>query len=326
MYRLWGGYFDYRNWLFFDGRRQWPDPSMGSRLLTILLGLSAMIALLAAAGYRAGGWAVLRRAIPWLLALSLVLFMVSPPSGPLYEWVPVLKRVGFPWRIFIIADLALAMMLVLVLDAVPADRRKDRVLRIALGSAAAVMVFLELSGARNERRNLEYFYPAATVAQFHADLAAGLDTEEYVPAWVTLTRDQFLQATRNFPQIRMQEHVGQVQVLAWQPRRIRLHVDDSADTDVVIRQFYFAGWQAINTNTGGKLELSPTPGTGLLDIRLPKGRYDVSLSLEPLWQERVGESLSALTLLALIVFAWVSRKRAPIKHVTHRLDPAVAGD
>jgi hypothetical protein len=217
-------------------------------------------------------------------------------------------------------------MLVLVLDAVPADWRKDRALRIALGSAAAVMVFLELSGARNERRNLEYFYPAATIAQFHADLAAGLDTEEYVPAWVTLTRDQFLDATRNLPQIRMQERAGQVQVLAWQPRRIRLHVDDSADTDIVIKQFYFAGWRAFNTNTGGELKLSPTAGTGLLNVRLPKGRYDVALSLEPLWQERVGKGLSAVTLLGLIVLAWVSRKRAPIKHMTHRLDPAVAGD
>ena len=314
-HRLWNyEYFNYRNWLFLDGRNE-PSTRDASRVRNGLIGGTLMFALLSIVVYRAKGRQAWREIAPWLLALSLVWFIVTPLCIPLFEFIPLFKEVDFPFRIVMVADLAVATLFVVALHV--AWQRRDRVSQGLIGFAGAMLLgFLVLSGGRFAYNLRPYptllapFQTREVIEDHAAKLAAGWDSLEFfTPVWTKLSFEDFRSAVATIPRVEaVAGDAGEVRILRWAPRNIRLHLDLPKAAPVTVRQFYFPGWRARDLASGSKLAVSPSDPTGLVTIDAPAGHYDIELQLTPLWQERVGDGLSVLTLLALGGLVLIQRR------------------
>jgi hypothetical protein len=315
-HRLWTyEFFNYRNWLFLDGRDS-PVPRVATRVRNGLIYGTVMFALLSAVLYRAKGRQAWRDIAPWLLALAIVWFVVTPLSIPLFELVPLFKQVDFPFRIVIVADFAVAALFVVASQ--EAWQRRDRVSKVLVGLAgAAVLGSLVFSGGPFVYRlNRLYtllapYQKQEVIEQDAAKVAAGWDSLEFfMPVWTTLSFEDFRSAVTKIPRVEAgAQNAGEVRIQRWAPRNILLHVDLQRATPLTVRQFYFPTWRARNTATGGALDVSPSKPAGLVTIDAPAGRYDIELQLTPLWQERVGDGLSVLSLLALGGLVLIQRRR-----------------
>jgi hypothetical protein len=315
-HRLWNyEFFNYRNWLFLDGRPS-PVPRFAVRVRNGLIYGTVMFALLSAVVYRAKGWQAWRDIAPWLLALAIVWFVVTPLSIPLFELVPLFKQVDFPFRIVIVADFAVAALFVVALQ--EAWQRRDRVSQVLVGLAgSAVLGSLVLSGGpfhyhlNRFYRLLAPFQRQDVVEKHAAMLAAGWDSLEFfMPVWTTLSFEDFRIAVTKIPRVQVvAQNAGEVRIERWAPRDIQLHVDLQRATPLTVRQFYFPGWRARNMASGTELAVSPRNPTGLVTIEAPPGRYDIDLRLTPLWQERMGDGLSVVSLLVLGGLVLIQRRR-----------------
>ena len=314
--RLWNyDYFNYRNWLFLDGRNE-PSTRIATRVRNGLIGGTVMFALLCAVVYRAKRRRAWREVGPWLLALALVWFIVTPLSIPLFELVPLLKEVDFPFRMVIVADLAVATLVVVALHA--AWGRRDRVSQALLGLAGVTLLgFLVLSGGRFAYPLHPYptllapFQKHEVIEEHAAMLADGWDSLEFfMPVWTRMSVEDFRAAVKTIPRVAVATpNAGSARILRWAPRDIRLQVDLQQAAPIAVRQFYFPGWRARNGVTGTELPVSPSQPAGLVTIDAPAGHYEIELQLTPLWQERAGEGLSALGLLVLGGLVLVQRRR-----------------
>ena len=260
-----------------------------------------MFFLLLAVIYRAKGRQAWRETAPWLLGLALVWFIVTPLSIPLFENVRLLQEVDFPFRIVIVADLAVAAVFVLAVRA--AWQHRDRLSQGLIGFAAAILVaFLALSGkpfAYNLQPYFKLLKPFQTrqaIDEKAAMVAAGWDSLEFfMPVWTKIPLEDFRSAVTRIPRVAtVTPDAGTIEVRRWAPRNIGLHADLRRTTQITVRQFYFPTWRARNAATGGDLRVTPSDPTGLVVIEASAGRYDIVLRLEPLWQEQVGAVLSAL--------------------------------
>ena len=102
----------------------------------------------------------------------------------------------------------------------------------------------------------------------------------------------------------MDSAAGIAKVTGWAPRKIEIDVDLIHPADLLIRQFYFPGWQAwIDQSEETRIGVSPTQSTGFVKLSAPAGRYRIRMELTPLWPEIVGTLITAIGLLLLI--AWI---------------------
>jgi len=184
------------------------------------------------------------------------------------------------------------------LESVASDR--DRASFAYMGLAGTLLAILILSGGREALHKLDRYVHPPTLQRDAARLALGWDAEgEYMPRWVSDSGDGFIKMIASMG--RVNADVGKIEVLRWAPRDILLGVDLPRRTVLIVKQFYFPGWNAIDARTGERLSISPNPKTGLLTLNAPAGRYQLVLRLEPLWQERVGWALTIVTVLVSLV-------------------------
>lgn len=306
--RLWEEYYDYAKWLFLTGQDT-PDRAFGARIFIVLIVATSMCGLLSIVAYRARRALRGREAGFWLFSVVFVWFMVSPLSVPLWEYLPGLRKIQFPWRFCMLADLAVASMAVFSLEGIV--RHRDRVSRFCMGLAAVLFGLLALSGSRQAVGLLEPLMPGSIVERYNERIAAGFAAPEYIPVWATAAPDILIGTLRIAPEIEIAE-TGDVQIVQRRSREIHLQVQSEDSGVVTIKQFYFPGWRARDTDSGEDLRLSATEKTGLLSLDVPAGQRNILLSLHLLWEERLGLALSVATLIVLIGMAAIRAHRAVI--------------
>jgi hypothetical protein len=312
-HQLWNyEYFNYSNWLFLDGRPE-RYPSFGTRVFDLLLGTTVVALLLLVPAFKRDRLYWLRELSPWILGLAFVWFMVTPLSSPLWELSADLRKIQFPWRSIMVADLATAMLFVTAFEAAAARKR----LVPSLSVLAATMLFAVLllsgnfqhPGQPRYLKELAPFQKSAALDAFGAKLAAGYDALEFnMPVWVGESADEFRTTIASIPDVALSGE-GEARVVGWASRDILLRVQLDRDAILIVKQFYYPGWDARIVGTERSLKLAPSAKTGLVEVRAPKGSYDIRLRLEPLWPERAGKALSFVTLLGLLIMVAVSSWR-----------------
>jgi hypothetical protein len=307
-------YFDYRNWMFLDGRLE-PNDGLTKHIFAVLLATTGVFALLCGVLFRTQGRRALRALAPWLFGVAFVWLMVSPLSIPLWEAFPPLKKIQFPFRFVIVADLALAVTIVLAVGA--AAERRDRVSYLALAAATALLAVTgfigttRFFGIRPVQNLLEPLAAESVIENTAAQVAAGFDPIElFMPVWVGVSAGEFRDAIGAVPRARIEPaEDGDAQVARWRPRDIVVDVETSTDTVLAVKQFYFPGWRATDESSDEELPVSPSEPLGLLLVEVPRGEHSIALRLEPLWQERAGYAVSALALAILLAMVYIDRRR-----------------
>jgi hypothetical protein len=242
-----------------------------------------------------------REALVPLLALCLVSgILMLRPSAPLWNVVPYLKFVQFPWRWLSIFNLGVVFAVV----AAPPPKRLPHAWK-----ALAICLWLLLGSV------ILYLPPwgATDIPDFIVRVESGSETEnlnEFLP--ITADSDQlgpgFPPAT--VAQGEEPEEGVRISVVAWRGEEKLVSVETPQPLLVALRLLNYPAWQV---EVNGEIVVAETePDTGQIQVEVPAGHSVVRVRFVRTADRTIGGAISAAALLAvagLIFVEW--RKRSP---------------
>jgi hypothetical protein len=312
-----GGHFDYRNNFLelselFGGikRLDWgatePDYSLNMGIAQIILGLIGVCALLVKRT-RAR-----KQGTFFLIALIVLIVLMLVQSTPLWEFVPMLPFLQFPWRL-----LGAAAAMLAVLGGIGASMllkfAPERFAGWIVGGIVGLVLLSAMPlvhvppwtddfGETTAQRVLEYeiagkWLGTTSTADFVPVTVDSLPKPE--PALVDAIRTQ--QPIDRVNRITLPENTVVVSESVT-PLWTRYHV--SGDQDFLLRlfQFDFPGWEA--KIDGDRVETELGRPEGFLVVPVPAGEHTVEIRFTNTWERKVALFISAVGLLGALIVAW----------------------
>ena len=343
---LTGGYFDFHRhfvtgWQFLDphwgfgisGAKPGDAMPLQIGLPHLFTGLTALVMLLTRqqgdgdAGQRRVVWSIVG-----LLVMAIGIFMCSRGSQFLWETLPLVKYVQFPWRFLGLVVFGAALCAIPVADRLAALGGRAALLA-PVGMIVVIMAayFPYYSQARflvaSRQTGKLAALPADEVDALQAAgsiLLLGRSTtagelrrmhERATSSDDFLPRDVKQQPAT--PPVQMIEVAdGEVRSATHVPQnryRGRLHA--SAPSHALLRQFWFPGWEA--TVDGTPVLTGPDGPSALVSCAVPAGDHTVEFHYRSLPQRRIGWLVSLLSLVLLIgaLLAGRLRQRSSEGHI-----------
>jgi hypothetical protein len=225
----------------------------------------------------------------WSIASSLLMISFT---APLWQHLPKLQFVQFPWRWLLCVNVALAAALVLGFRRIW--------LRIAISIVAFGGVVL---GWHSIMR--PWWDNAGDIQEMVDNQSEGVGNEgvdEYVPARVEST-----DVDQNATQVRFEgAGMANVAVTEWRAENRRINADSNASGRLVLRLFNYPNWKV---EVNGVVEHSETePQTGLLVIPIDAGTNRIHVSWAEGWDRKVGAAISIVA-IALLGIWWYGHNR-----------------
>ncbi len=318
--RLFGGRYHYASW--FVSLR----PESAWLALVYANGVVLTAACLAASGLAAS---TRRRVAKPRAAAALVhlsaagalvyLLLMLPASAPLWEHLPLLHKVQFPWRlnaqIGLLASLCAAALAAHLAAALP--RRRPA---LARGGAALVALLLaaHLAAASRTRELFDARHVPLTKQGLAALLRPGPLPREYFR--VPRERDPRALLPGG-ARVAFAAGSGDARVEEWRPRRLVLSVRASEPARLALRQQFYPGWRARLEGAPGDARLDALRREyGILALDLPPGSHRITLTLAWTPRERLGwiASAASLPLLAGATGGLAVRRRRAIRAALSR--------
>ncbi len=225
----------------------------------------------------------------WLIIFSglivLLLFFTVRASTPLWEVIPLMHYIQFPWRLLGPISLLLAILAgmgaVLIAREIPWVA--GQIAWVAL-CAAAMMIYA-----------LPWLYgayvpdpPAQTIVdaqnfERQTGWLAGTAAGEYVPIWTTELPDTNrllgLYAEGDvIPRLQPNPAVT-VRDASWQAKGGTISLQAESETTLVFDWLYFPGWWAQIDGTA--MEVAPTTPQGFVSVMVPPGDHTIQIGFGP---------------------------------------------
>ncbi|MGY3893774.1 hypothetical protein [Aeromonas enterica] len=222
----------------------------------------------------------------WGVIGTVCFLMMLSVSEPLWQLLMPLQLVQFPWRF----NLVLVIATVAVVALAPPAHRPWQWLWWGLLTLTMASQAIYIHASPLTQR------PEKTVLD--AEFDSKRSAREYRPRQVprSLFSPTLLAWKDEFqPEITTQQQGVTWQILNWHPRDIVLTVNARSPATLVLHQFYYPGWQA-RIDDDASLIVDNTPN-GLLQVRVPAGNYQLTVTLSARWPERLGYGLSLVAWL-----------------------------
>ena len=236
-------------------------------------------------------FAVRRGGLPFAVLLVATLLLMTPLAAPLWDRLPLVTLMAFPWRLQALVALACA-----VLAGGVARLPAPRAARLAVaGSVAAIALVAGLAGLRPVFLDI----PPQSLD------ASGFAAFERWSGFIGTTSPvQFLPRTVEVDPARLPE-VGREAAPAGPVPAVellndgRLRVRSELPTTLRVRSFFFPGWRA----TAGEATLPTTAAgpAGVIALALPAGETTLALQFGATWPRTVGAALTAAGVAAWLV-------------------------
>ena len=241
----------------------------------------------------------------WIVVVFLSLFMTLPFSQFIWDLLPTLQKIQFPWRFNTI--LTIAAITVFALAVSQFDEIKFRM----HGRNPLIIWFLLLTVLLSSE--LIYgtnaiFFNRVEEKEVVKSLMVSRSPVEYRPHWVpeeNFSYDNIRKLGHDTPQLQSDKTDVSWQIKRWQPRTIQLLINANVESKITVHQFYYPGWAA-TLDDQTKLSMSPSDN-GLLQLSVPAGKHEILLTLDTLIEERVGQIIS--TLAFLICLLWGAKNQ-----------------
>lgn len=291
-------------------------------LLLTLIGLIAFVVR-----FRHIGKRVKILVAAFTLMLAMLVFLALPASEPLWETIPLMQFIQFPWRLAGFVGILLSVSAgVAVSVLVKAVRQTPVKVSFAYIAIAALMIpglswtygqeLLEIPGD-NLQYSLRYEIDQGRIG--------GTAMGEYLPSQV-----------RDLPDVeRLLPRFSEKAIIArlhpdpaitlmserWESLSAELSLKADDDTMLVFDWFYFPGWQV--TIDGVPRKVEATDPEGLLTITVPSGDHVVNIWFGDTPLRTVARAISvvALLVMATAVFVpdrplidWLSREKSYLSH------------
>jgi len=317
--------YDYRSHFVYPSQFFSPDWGYGYSTPGPNDGMSFQIGLIIFIGAAVGGLAALQRrgdpiphraeALFLAAAGVLALFAMTPAAKPIWDALPLVGLVQFPWRLLAVVVVTLPLLvgagvywleqwgsdgasampgpyvyvvaLAVVLASYPYARPELLPVRPEDESPLAVMAFeLKYPDMRGMTRWSQRL-PANEDSPLIAQYLAGAPLERAVIA------------------------EGQGAILEQQSAAASASAHVRADGSVRLRfyTYYFPGWRA--TVDGKPVEIAIEPPNGLINVSLPPGDHQVRLRFGSTPLRRASAAISILVLVTLVAL-WVAGRRGVV--------------
>jgi hypothetical protein len=252
--------------------------------------------------------------IPWwsfvLVGLLITTWLITPLSRSLWDHVPLLPMIQFPWRLLSVQGLFTAMLA----GAVIAPLRRWR-----WAAAVVLTALLAASGLAGLRP--EYLPIAAeevTAERLHLyELFTGnigsTIRYEYLPRWVVprpFTGPPLFDPSVSPRAIPVDGELVSAQETVHKPTRRTWTVEAGAGgAAVAFPLYYWPGWRATVDST--PTEVGPAADSGYLTLAVPPGRHTVAMWLGRTPLRAAAEAISILAILVLLAIAVGGWRRLP---------------
>jgi hypothetical protein len=263
-----------------------------------------------------------RRIALFYLGMALLyFFLMTKASVFIWETVPLLKGLQYPFRLNVILVVCVAALAALAGPYLLQSRARAITLFLTLVVAgwlgadvwAFTRAFSALRSAphRSEERASEWMRmhmdpPEMWPKPSNVDPSTAQDFAAF---------DRFVAMhppkTAQLEALSTGKTSGTARVERWQPRRVVLKVEATRDSELTLNHFYYAGWQGRIEGAATNLTVSPSPD-GLIQIDVPKGDYDLILELPKDSAERSGTVISLVSLSLLggvVIWGCLRRNR-----------------
>jgi 6-pyruvoyl-tetrahydropterin synthase related domain len=288
--------------------------ALGSPIFWPQVGLVQVVVTIAgaAAAVRTSG---LRRAVAiWaiLLAFGGYLMQLRPLAG-LYDLVPLLAFVQFPWRLLALVGLGSAILAGVMVEALSARAAIRGVFAAAIVGASLVTAVARLDPEMvpvNERILSIESIARIELAEY------GLGTThsgEYLPVSsgqrnASRFRKTLIEAgSGDAGQESTQASDLQIERLDWRPDRVWIEVSAATPERLILHQFAFPGWRA--WVDGVPVSIEQAGELGLQAVDVPAGRHTVEVAWTWTPIRTVAAVISSLALALLVPLAAIGRWR-----------------
>jgi len=253
-----------------------------------------------------------------ILATLLALFAMTPASKPLWDALPLVGLIQFPWRLLALTTVTLALLAGAGVRGLEGRREEGKaaatspypyVFALVIVLASFPYIRPELLPIRPEDEG-----PVAVI-EFetrHPDMRGMTYWSERLPA--DADSPLLAQYLAGEPLRRAAIVAGQGTILAQRSAGASASAHVLADTDIQLRfyTYYFPGWRAMVD--GQPVEISHDPPNGLIGLILPPGEHEVRLRFGATPLRRVAAGISLAALAAILgLFAW--ERRPEFRHL-----------
>ncbi len=310
------------------------QPDAWDPILNRLVSVAALAALgLCVAGLfaaallprrRRGGGGAPPTWLPALLGILCFALMV-PSSAPVWEAVPLLPKLGFPWRLLLPMSLFAAAAVAGAAEGLAdaASRGRQIAVGVVLGIAMianGILAVHAVVGYRGfEDSNQIDLRPSMPAHELEADLnrfnpgALSLrDVGEYRPRWSVLhDPDDPLGVVMPSSFFRGGQVIfsggGGADVAGWDPERRLIDLRSDRGGQLLVRLYYYPAWRA--RGEAGELPLSPHPESGLTMLDVPAGTRRVELTYRRDVSHLAGGAISLVSALLLGALGFLAAQR-----------------
>jgi|GEM_PF-704792 len=297
----WTPNYDFNLWFFPPINRNSSiiDFPFALRLFDILRLSTAIFALCWLNARRGDNPQIMKRLWSCLMLVLISWFFMSSWSRLLWEHLPLLRKVQFPWRIAMVLDLATAIAALLMMNSLYLQRDK----LTTLTTVVVIGLFLYSLATTSVRFTVPPDDEQVKISMFYLvhSVLVGKDTGAHRPRWWNPAQeennDKYIDA---LGQTGYDQRNGSITVETWMPRRISFNVNLQKPTTLIVRQFYFPNWRASIFGTGTVLNITPAVNTGLIQIIAPAGKYELRLDMGRLQEENAGLASTCLAILLLL--------------------------
>lgn len=318
------GYFSYENWLFFSNFSLWTEDKLIILLLLFdLLGIAFCSFIISRANpdklYRKLG-------IFWLAAAVGSFLMMTELSKPIWLIFSPLQKIQFPFRFTVIITLAVTYLIALAISSFKTTGLSENFsLKVIVGLLIAAWVPATLWAAATapplqgldqetvnskvmKSREAPEYRPRSSESMNDIDWETSKDIEN----WDTQMEKEFdgllkrVGAGDNgISKVKIVDGKGQINVIGWESRNILLHAKADTEMNVYVSQFYYPGWTTRIEGEVQDLIVQPSPFDGLLSLAIPKGEYDLRLTLRESTEEITGKVISLISVLYVMAYVIV---------------------
>jgi hypothetical protein len=285
-----GGFFSYKNNFILPRR-----PESWSAIIEIItLFMLAVYIRMFFMAVRLKNHSSAQFVVP-AVGVVLAFLMTTHLSAFVWQMLPPLQRVQFPWRFLLLMDICLVFMLAHVLSALHFEK-------IQIKTWLAVAVALLVAGNAYPVL-MKPNYSDRMVAQYSTLIRTRADADEYRTKWTDEKLFGLIVRGEKLPPVAPAFTDGRNPDFASKAAD-RILGKRFTPGQLVLDRFYYPDVQAVDRITGKYLAVTPQAGTGFAVINVPRGHYDIRLERVLLPQEKTGWMISGLGVL--LTLFWMS--------------------
>jgi len=288
-------YYDYRlNFIFspsaLTNRNTWYANLLA--LATITLFLPAIVLIWRGIGRK--------RFVAIFIVMLFSFFMTLPLSQPLWQLIPKLSEVQFPWRWLVVTSLT-GSVLVAASISHWIELLKTRVRPLYFLPALGFVFSLVFIGSQivwdsdyMPKREFDSFLPSIRGAVSFKD-------------WLPIEASQLVELPKMTDNVAIASR--SVTVEAWEPEYRKFSISEGAAGQARVKTFYYPNWKAKADSSA--LNLQPSP-EGVILINIPDRATNVEMIfVEPL-KVRIACWVSAFAWITLVIIGTIpaSRRRS----------------